>query len=1080
MVNSSYYQIYEFSQYDEEEGNRPYGTRLSGGMTWEDVPQVLKDAKKSLEAQLLNRDVRLDPCVFGQFLQEYNSKNQEVWYALVAVAHLDKDRFGRPLTALRYFWCECSPGDWKGLQAILKWFERLEQIPLWNRQDPLHQEPLAFYQVQKSSINPPKPYKLTADLLQPDYDQDLKPWKALQQLHSDVLRTVGARQKQDPKGSYRVAWVWNVSDLNYVNGLFIKPVDEVAYNRLKPRVPEIIWNAPDLLSTSNHSQLSPAEHPTTSIPVGSSSTMSLKEAIKAIAEQFPKDFNHQPNVETFRKFLEALEQGLFSAEREQLQKDFRDLGCTHSLWQDAQNRNITEQKLRLLFLWTLLLPTEILDKAKSDQNINHLIVVLTKSSNYQQYFKPFFLAICETVLELHNNVDHYKIQNLTPVATSILNLTCFFFGKLFVNDRKNHNSSETKKLQDLFKNLLQGSSWIYFLEIALYYVNQNLNAKETAPKAPLISQSQDWNDFETTLQRHIERYHKIWNWHQETYQKLIDQFPLHQQQYQNQCYQQWPAVYRRNRGSKFFWSPLFKDSGILTPLENYPKKVLKQEDQWWALRWQALFEHLDLGYSTVKDWPPDQSLPGGISFVPSPYTPGLRGKVEQGFQTVRKNVVTQWGNASKPPKPQPPIKPENDPQGSGNKQSNKSSGGEQDEPQPQHDKAVWIVGAVLVVVIALGIGLWRVIPWLRQIPPEKRQFAESVITRINNSLGFPGQTYISSEDLASSLAITLNSNQSLITDNNGLLAIGSKPRNLIRRLEDYQQRMGIVEQNNQFTETADSLLCLTIDRLILENSSSIVSPDPSKPITPGTLDEKIPGCNDERLFIDRQMYIANQRFWFGEILIWTQQEAEKASIADAHGELTEYLKSLNFYLDENIEFEPQDPAKKRQLLKAFYISAQENGALDISEDLIRPEKQNIRVGRLLITKGFFCGFSNVQDLKLSNCSAPAGDPTASTPVPAPVATTQPGDIYAGVPDDVKSFVDRYSDEWGQPKEGVLSSLKTTLGIPLGTDPRANVWQAKIKEFQKKYKLPEDGKLVAGQTTEANLATEIFGAQTPSQ
>jgi formylglycine-generating enzyme required for sulfatase activity len=244
--SGAFHQIYEFSQGDTPEtGSVPYGVRLSGGMTWEEVPRVLKEAKRDLEDQLVWREVRPEPCVFGQLISDYNSENQKVWYALVAVAHLDRDRFGRPLTVFRYFWCETEPQDWQCLQAILVWFANLKQIPRWSLQDRLYLEPSNFYQVRKPVQPLPKANILRSYLLEPSYGQNLQPWAVLQELNRDVLATYSTLKQQDPEGEYPAAWVWNVADFRDVNNFFIKPVDEVAYQKFKPRVPLIVQPEPD-------------------------------------------------------------------------------------------------------------------------------------------------------------------------------------------------------------------------------------------------------------------------------------------------------------------------------------------------------------------------------------------------------------------------------------------------------------------------------------------------------------------------------------------------------------------------------------------------------------------------------------------------------------------------------------------------------------------------------------------------------------------------------------------------------------------------------------------------------------------
>ena len=1100
MVNTSetppndVYKIYEFSQGDTPEtGSVPYGVRLNGGKNWEQVPPVIKGAKSYLEDQLVYREVRPEPCVFGLFLSDNNSENQAGWYALVAVAHLDRDRFGRPLTVFRYFWCETEPEDWQCLQAILVWFAKHKQIR-WNLQDQLHLQPLSFYQVRKPVQALPNPTRLRSYLLEPNYGQNLNPWAVLQRLNRDVLETYLALTEENPEGSYPVAWAWNVADLKDVKDFFIKPADEVAYQKFKSRVPIMVQSETDRVpkddkqpkaSVGTSPTITPQLHATPStnnLPRPSTSTMSFKDALCIIADKFSVNLNDH-TLKELRRASEALASGLQQYSQEQLPQAFSNLEYNRTLWEDAKNKKVKlDSKFGSLFLWTLLLPEKTIDDTS---NIDHLLELLIKNPNTQNTFIKFLRAIRKAF-------THEKNYSPSPkLHLSLQDLTCFFFGALFVAYTKDSNSQETRNLQELFKNLLKERSCCDFLGTALNYCTA------VASTETFKSKSKDWQDFETTLRRHIECYHEIRNRHQETYQKLIDQSPHNQQWYQNQCYQQWPKVYRAERQSSFFWTPLFKNSGILTALENYNKTVRKEEECW-AQRWQALVDHLDQGDSTIKHWPKDKVLPGRLVFVQQqPYVAGLVDQTKYRFnQTIRQ--VTGFGNGSQPieqqrSQPIPPPKPvsrERSDQQDDQRQNKWWRG-----PLPPHVYGV-IMGAIVVTGVVGAISSYvSYIIFSPKQPTLDKAFAESVLTRINNSLGFSPSddpTIIESKDLASALSQTLEKNQqkqALINAENGVLTIGSNPKALIRRLENYNQQMGILQSNSQITEIADSLLCITLDRLIREKSSSIISPDPSKPITPGTLDKEIPACNDERLFIDRQMYIAADRFLFGEILIWTQEAAERENITDAQGKLVDYLKSLNFELDENdenIEFEPSDAAKKRQLLKAFYISAQENGALDISERLIGLYRSQMTVGSLTTTRDFLCDFSNVQGLNLSNCLASAGDPTAgssSTPVPTTVATTQPEDIYAGVPDDVKSFVDRYSYDWNLPEEEVLDDLRLRLGFGVNERIPKNAWKDKIMLFQREIKVPNNelnGEIKPGSPTDANLAIELFGAVTPDK
>ena len=1040
MVSSSVDQIYEFSDYHEDDGFRPYGTRLSGGMTWEDVPQALKEAKISLEDQLLHREVRLDPCVFGQLLP--NTQNPKVWYALVAVAHLNLDRFGRPITMLRYFWCECEPEDWQGLQAILKWFEGLQQIPLWSREDKLHQNPLEFYQVEKSSINPPRPQTLQGYLLPPNYEQGSDPWKALRQLHSDVLGTVWALKKQNPAGNYPVAWAWNVSDLNNLNGCFIKPVDEVAYHRLKPRVPMMVSNAA-LPSTSSHQEkllLSASGH--SSPPVGSSVTMSLQQALKAIVENFTRDFEHSPNQEKFQEALQALDQGLKNCRPGQLQQEFQALGY-RLLWVDAQKpQGVVLHKLGLLFVWTLLLPQENIDNTP---NIKRLLALLTNSPQRQQnqtHFKQFYRAIRKALLP----TDLYK--SCPCLYLSLLDLTCYFFGELFVAYRQNPNSRETQQLQALFKNLLQEPSWSYYLNTVLM---KRIESEEL-PDA-FGSSSPNWQEFEQNLKKDLKNYLEVWKQHSTYYQSLIQQSPTYKQEYENECHQMWPKRVRKLKRS-WQWKPILEKSGILDVFKNQQ-----------ALAWQALFEHLDQGYSTVTGWPANELLPGGITFVRQPS--------EQNVWNYTQNLITRLTRSA--------------------------------APSDQRSKLSSLSEIRVAILAGVSIGMLGVIIsrlWEPERFPLTQTSAQSVLQHINSTLSFrenPSVNFsspiVQPSDLASALSQTLGESKPylLIKADSGSVAIGFSPDKLVQRLEDYQKRMGI--SPSPLSETADSLLCLTIDQLIRENSSSLVSPNSSKPsyfskpITPNTLDWEIPVCNDERLFIDRQMYIAKQRFWFGEILKWTEQQAEQADVNNPKMKLIEFLQNFDPNLNDRIQFSPKDPVKQRQLLKAFYkysLTNRASGSLGISEGLTRPETLKKSVDELRTTEGFFCAFSKAENLNLPACTAdestaeslPTTIPNPVSPSPTPVATTQPEDIYAGVPDDVKSFVDRYSQEWNLNEEEVLKRLKIRLGFGVNEDVSENEWRAKIRLFQREQGLADDGLMTPGGTTESNLELSVFGSNSP--
>ena len=714
-------------------------------------------------------------------------------------------------------------------------------------------------------------------------------------------------------------------------------------------------------------------------------------------------------------------------------------------------------KFGLLFLWTLLLPLETIDKK---YNIDHLLDFLTNNPQAQEKFKQFLRAIRKAFLK-PNPLDLSQLQDLTPITASLLDLTCFFFGKLFINDRTSYNSKETKKLQALFKTLLQEPSWSDCLGTALHYCTQHLNSTEVASTETFKSQSKDWQGFETKLRQHIDLYHEIWNRHQETYQKLIDQSPHNQQWYQNQCYQQWPKVYRAERQSSFFWTPLFKNSGILTALENYNKTVRKEEECW-AQRWQALVDHLDQGYSTIKHWPTDQVLPGRLVFVQQqPYVASLLGQTKP---HVNHTIKTELGNGgSRPTEQQRSIKERSDQQD--DQQQNKWWW--EPLPLPPH-----VYGAIMVGIVCVGVVgvLFKTVfsPKPSQINPV---FAQSVLQYINKTLGFPSPSsppIVPVETLASALSQTLGDSQSgvVIQVFKGSLAIGTDSNKLFQQLGNYQQRMGIVEKEGQFSELADSLLCLTLDRHRNSYPNGIS-------ITAADLTQEIPVCDEKRLFIDRQMYIAADRFWFGEILEWTQEQAQQAGLNDAKNKLVQFLQSFDPNLNDRIQFSPQDPVKQRQLLKAFYkysLTNRASGSLGISEGLTRPETLEKNVDELITSEGFLCAFSNQQNLKLPNCSA--GKPNAESPpqirtsAPSPVPTAV--DIYAGVPDDVKSFVDRYSAKWNVTEEDVLDQVKLSLGIN-GEVPE-NVWRDKIRIWQRQRDLLADG--LIGETTASNLEKSL--------
>ena len=348
----SFYQIYEFSQGDTPEtGAVPSGVRLNGCMTWEQVPSVIKEAKRYFEDQLLNREVRPESCVFGLLFSDYKSENQAVWYALVAVAHLDSDCFGRPLVVFRYFWCESEPDDFQCLQAILVWFAKLKQIPRWSLKDQLYLEPSSVYQVRKPVQALPNPKILRSSLLEPSYGQKLQPWAVLQHLNRDVLTTYWVLKQQDPKGSYPVAWAWNVADLKDVKDFFIKPVDEVAYQKFKPRV--LLMVQPKPVSTPASEEHTPRKasvvsstatpqtppNPTTQYS-SSTRSISIKDALKIISEKFSSDLQYSSNLNSLSQALQALDLELKECSPNQLLGDFRDLGCDRAWWEKAKKNEV--------------------------------------------------------------------------------------------------------------------------------------------------------------------------------------------------------------------------------------------------------------------------------------------------------------------------------------------------------------------------------------------------------------------------------------------------------------------------------------------------------------------------------------------------------------------------------------------------------------------------------------------------------------------------------------------------------------------------------------------------------------------
>jgi hypothetical protein len=1151
MVNHSLcYTIYEFSTLMVPGvGNAGYGRY---NYPKDQTPPAITRAIGEKWLAVAGGTATSDPGVLGRLVVA----GSEV-FAVMAVVVAGADEFDRSLPAYRYFWCQAPSGDhsWQGLAAIVTYFQQYAhqhsgQIPTYDPEDQTYTNapPQIFPRQIVSVVGG---VDLVQQVLEPVTDQERwQPSIALVKLNQSVTNAV----TNQGLSWENLAWAWNVGDLERPETfLAIAPRNESFDDRL------IAASKAAALAARNSGRRS--QDPPHSV---GEQLVNYGQTIKRLAE-WGTSASMLSDAAYWRVFLEELgnlNQGLGTLSPEAWQPYLRSAGYQEQQWQESSI--VSGLRAGLLLVAGLIDPSKMAG----------LETWLANNPKRQETFDRFHQGIYhafwieeadpqspgETILKFDPNRYPHLYRNLL-VGVRV------WFGKLFTTyclRGSAQGKGRGRGTQPQGGATVWGACvpWQGYLLTSLRAVEQELEKgyhSEDSRPALEITDLEPWELF-----RQILLHHTL------AYRDQARQFT--QQYHQNSISRQYRFDIKF--WNDYFFRPI-QDTSRSYPrwLDLWQACAPGSESpyhQAWQ-RWQVLFEHLTQGHGTgvnavevaghlefipnpqsqlssfpppswLKRWPAPSSPPiPAVPTVTSPQ-PQVSPSPPKGSAPLKstRREIPKWGKQLRGLLPQPgsrripsqtdsnsPVNGADATQhltNGGNSSSSVRGDGTQTNPQKgglQVETKLplfLLMGAILMVFSLGGYYAWE--------SRKNLNLALYVLASINEQAGLKTQDQLGEKLGFDPVVLPDRLNQLLNLNNNPAKLIrltteegsGSQiltsdsVQKLGSALREYGQAMGLETQGqNAAQPLATSLLCLALD------ASPEVIGVPRTVFPEGTPPEKqygfasVPSCTDEVMFVERQMRIAPQRFWAGEIVQWSINtlSSELDNNTRVESAVQSYFNTLYKNSDGSVtiiykqpltvdQVRKSQPEQQRQLLQSFYRFVVQEGSINplaISQTLVTyaqdPDSRK-KVDDLTTAKKFRCALAEIlnnqketnstvttvsdETLAQWECVAPPTpnpDDSAQNPgnpTPNPAATS---DFWGNAPQDVQDFVQRKAQGRQISQAAVLAKLLPVLGIDSVTVPEA-VWQDKILAFQTNNDIPNaDGVITEGSNTERVLETKMF-------